>query len=267
MMFFCYLCANFTYKKNMKTVILQRDITWADPAANCSRCAEALDRHAGADLYVLPEMFSTGFCTQPEGIAEREGYTLAWMKQQAAQRNAAIAGSVATEVDGRFYNRFYFVKPDGSVAQYDKKHLFTYGGEHKRFTAGNERVIVEWKGVRIMLEICYDLRFPIWARNHGDYDMILYVASWPTPRVEAWSALLVARAIENQCYVAGVNRVGTDPACEYCGGSVIIDPYGKTIAACPRGEESEASAEVDMPALETFREKFPVLNDADYNRL
>ena len=247
----------------MKVTILQRDIAWANPVENCRRCEEAFDRNAGADLYVLPEMFSTGFCTQPEGIAEREGLTLAWMKQQASMRQTAIAGSVATEVDGKYYNRFYFVKPDGSVAQYDKKHLFTYGGEHKRFTAGDERVIVEWKGVRILLEICYDLRFPIWARNRGDYDMILYVASWPTPRVEAWSALLVARAIENQCYVAGVNRVGTDPSCEYCGGSVIIDPYGKTLTACARGEECEASALIDMEMLQAFREKFPVLNDRD----
>ena len=124
-------------------------------------------------------------------------------------------------------------------------------------------MIVEWQGVRILLEVCYDLRFPIWSRNRGDYDMILYVASWPTPRVGAWSALLVARAIENQCYVAGVNRVGTDPTCDYCGGSVIIDPYGKTIASCAMNEECEASAEVDMPMLEAFREKFPALNDAD----
>ncbi|MBQ8868024.1 MAG: amidohydrolase [Bacteroidaceae bacterium] len=247
----------------MKTVILQRDITWADPATNCRRAEEAMERNAGADLYVLPEMFSTGFCTQPEGIAERDGHSLEWMKRQAALRQAAIAGSVATEVEGRYYNRFYFVKPDGEVTHYDKKHLFTYGGEHLRFTPGTERVIVEWRGVRILLEVCYDLRFPIWARNRGDYDMILYVASWPTPRVEAWSALLVARAIENQCYVAGVNRVGTDPSCEYCGGSVVIDPYGKTIATCPRGEECEATAEVDMEKLAAFREKFPVLSDAD----
>ena len=132
-----------------------------------------------------------------------------------------------------------------------------------RFTAGDERVIVEWCGVRILLEVCYDLRFPIWARNRDDYDMILYVASWPTPRVAAWSALLVARAIENQCYVAGVNRVGTDPACEYCGGSVIIDPYGKAMATCADNTECEATAEIDMQALEAFREKFPVLKDAD----
>ena len=249
----------------MKVTILQRNIEWANPALNIQRADEAIDRNAGADLYVLPEMFSTGFCTQPEGIAEPSNSdTLRWMQRKAAETNAAIAGSVAIEEQGKYYNRFYFVKPDGSVAHYDKKHLFTYGGEHMRFTAGDERVIVEWRGVRILLEVCYDLRFPIWARNRGDYDMILYVASWPTPRVAAWSALLVARAIENQCYVAGVNRVGTDPACEYCGGSVIIDPYGKAMATCADNTECEATAEIDMQALEAFREKFPVLKDADF---
>ena len=248
----------------MKVTILQRNIEWANPVLNVQRAEEAIDRNAGADLYVLPEMFSTGFCTQPEGIAEScDSDTLKWMKCKAAEIDAAIAGSVAVEQEGKYYNRFYFVKPDGSVTYYDKKHLFTYGGEHLRFTAGDERVVVEWRGVRILLEVCYDLRFPIWARNRGDYDMILYVASWPTPRVAAWSSLLVARAIENQCYVAGVNRVGTDPACEYCGGSVIIDPYGRTIAACADNTECEATAEVDMVALEAFREKFPVLKDAD----
>ena len=249
----------------MKVTILQRNIEWANPALNVERANEAIDRNVGADLYVLPEMFSTGFCTQPEGIAEPSNSdTLRWMQRKAAETNAAIAGSVAIEEQGKYYNRFYFVKPDGSVTHYDKKHLFTYGGEHLRFTAGDERVIVEWRGVRILLEVCYDLRFPIWARNRGDYDMILYVASWPTPRVAAWSALLVARAIENQCYVAGVNRVGTDPACEYCGGSVIIDPYGKAMATCADNTECEATAEIDMQALEAFREKFPVLKDADF---
>ena len=248
----------------MNVTILQRNIEWANPVLNVQRAEEAIDRNAGADLYVLPEMFSTGFCTQPEGIAEScDSNTLKWMKRKATEIDAAIAGSVAVEQEGKYYNRFYFVKPDGSVTYYDKKHLFTYGGEHLRFTAGEERVVVEWRGVRILLEVCYDLRFPIWARNRDDYDMILYVASWPTPRVAAWSSLLVARAIENQCYVAGVNRVGTDPACEYCGGSVIIDPYGRTIASCADNTECEATAEVDMVALEAFREKFPVLKDAD----
>jgi len=248
----------------MKVTVLQRNILWAEPSENVAGADEAIGRNPGSDLYILPEMFSTGFCTQPEGIAESaDSDTLAWMKMKAAQTGAAIAGSVAVCDGGRYYNRFYFVKPDGSVAVYDKKHLFTFGGEHERFTAGSDRVVVEWKGVRILLEICYDLRFPVWSRNRGDYDMIIYVASWPTPRVAAWKSLLVARAIENQCYVAGVNRVGTDPSNEYSGGSMIIDPYGRIVASCEDGCECEVTAETDMESLEAFRAKFPVLNDAD----
>ena len=247
----------------MKISIIQQDIMWADVNENIRRSDEAIDAQLGADLYVLPEMFSTGFCTHPEGIAESDGYTLGWMKSKAAQINAAIAGSVAVLEDGRYYNRFYFVKPDGTVTYYDKKHLFTFGGEHERFTAGDRRVVVEFRGVRILLEVCYDLRFPIWSRNHDDYDMILYVASWPTVRLAAWKSLLVARAIENQCYVAGVNRVGTDPSNEYSGGSMVVDPYGKIIASCEDGVEMAAQTEVDMEMLEAFRQKFPVLNDSD----
>lgn len=248
----------------MKITILQRDIVWADPTQNVQRADEAIDGNPGSDLYVLPEMFSTGFCTQPEGIAEpAENRTVSWMKAKASQTGAAVAGSIAVHEDGRYYNRFHFVTPDGNVTTYDKKHLFTFGGEHNRFTAGSERVIVAYKGFRILLEICYDLRFPVWSRNRGDYDMIIYVASWPTPRVEAWKALLTARAIENQCYVAGVNRVGEDPGNNYCGGSRVIDPYGKIMAECEDGREMEVTAEVDMEVLEAFRAKFPVLDDAD----
>ena len=248
----------------MKVTILQRDIVWADPAENIRRADEAIDCNPGSDLYVLPEMFSTGFCTQPEGIAEpAENETVRWMKTKSQQTGAAIAGSIAIHEDGKFYNRFHFVTPDGNVTTYNKKHLFTFGGEHERFTAGDKRVIVTYKGVRILLEICYDLRFPIWSRNKGDYDMIIYVASWPTPRVEAWKSLLTARAIENQCYVAGVNRVGKDPFNEYCGGSRMIDPYGVIMAECADGQEMEVTVDVNMEVLEAFRSKFPVLDDAD----
>ena len=248
----------------MKVTILQRDIVWADPAENVRRADEAIDCNPGSDLYVLPEMFSTGFCTQPEGIAEpAENETVRWMKTKSKQTGAAIAGSIAIHEDGKYYNRFHFVTPDGNITTYDKKHLFTFGGEHKRFTAGSERVIVTYKGFRILLEICYDLRFPVWSRNKGDYDMIIYVASWPTPRVEAWKALLTARAIENQCYVVGVNRVGDDPSNNYCGGSRVIDPYGQIMAECEDCKEMEATAKVDMEVLEAFRAKFPVLDDAD----
>lgn len=248
----------------MKVSIIQLDIKWADVSENIRRADALIGSSPEADLYVLPEMFSTGFCTDPEGIAEEaEGKSLHWMRDKAAQIDAAIAGSVAVMENGRYYNRFYFVKPDGSVTSYDKKHLFAFGGEHERFTAGTERVVVEFRGVRILLEVCYDLRFPVWSRNQGDYDMILYVASWPAVRVSAWKSLLVARAIENQCYVAGVNRVGTDPSNEYDGGSMVIDPYGRIISSCQDGFESLASALIDMDSLEAFRKKFPVLNDAD----
>lgn len=248
----------------MKVTIIQQDILWADVNENIRKADAAIDSSPGADMYVLPEMFSTGFCTEPEGIAEDAGgKSLSWMIGKSSAVNAAIAGSVAVSENGRYYNRFYFVKPDGSVQWYDKKHLFTYGGEHERFTAGSERVVVEFRDVRILLEVCYDLRFPVWSRNRGDYDMILYVASWPSARVAAWKSLIVARAIENQCYVAGVNRVGSDPYNEYDGGSMVIDPYGKVIASCEDGAEMTASADVDMDSLEAFRKKFPVLNDAD----
>ena len=248
----------------MKITILQQDIKWGDTAVNIARADEAIERNAGADLYLLPEMFSTGFCVEPEGVAESlDGESLQWMKRKAAAANAAIAGSVVVTDGERYFNRFYFVKPDGEVTYYDKHHLFAYGGEHLRFTAGQERVVVEWRGVRILLAVCYDLRFPVWVRNRGDYDMILYVASWPSSRAKAWSTLLVARAIENQCYVAGVNRVGRDPKCEYSGDSVVINPYGDIIASCEPSVECGRSVEIDMTLLEDFWAKFPVLSDAD----
>lgn len=248
----------------MKITILQRDILWAQPEVNVRRTNEAISWLADTDLCILPEMFSTGFVTEPRGIAENDhSDTLAWMKTMAKACHCAMAGSIAVESGDHFYNRFYFVEPDGRVTTYDKRHLFTYGGEDKRFTPGEKRVVVNFRGVRILLEVCYDLRFPVWSRNRGDYDLIIYVASWPKSRVDAWSTLLKARAIENQCYVAGVNRVGNDPACDYNGCSVILDPYGRTLAACKPDWEMEVSADIDMNALTAFRSKFPVLDDAD----
>lgn len=243
---------------------IQMDIVWNNPAANAQTAAKAIAAQPGSDLYVLPEMWSTGFATEPKGIAEADERSLCWMKQMAAQTGAAIAGSIATEVaEGDYRNRFYFVEPDGKVTFYDKHHLFTYGGEHHQYTAGQERVVVEYLGVRFMLRVCYDLRFPLWNRNHEDYDCALFVASWPTPRLEAWRTLLRARAIENQCYVVGVNRVGTDPACQYSGGTALIDPYGQTISECERNQAQNITTEIDLDALQAFREKFPVLKDRD----
>lgn len=249
----------------MKISLLQQDIVWGNPTANQEKAEAMLKSMEKSDVYVLPEMFSTGFATQPEGIAEKDCSSLHWMQKMAKELDAAVCGSVATEEDGKFCNRFYFVKPNGTYDYYDKHHLFTYGGEHLRFTRGEDRMVTEFRGVKFLLQVCYDLRFPVFARNNGDepYDVALYVASWPTPRVEAWNTLLHARAIENQCYVAAVNRVGSDPACQYCGGTMLIDAYGKNVVECERDKECAVTADIDMEALRAFRQKFPVLADAD----
>ncbi len=248
----------------MKVSLYQQDIVWDNPQANRLHIEQMMAQSETSDMFVMPEMFSTGFATQPEGIAEQEpSETLPWMQETAIQNGVALAGSVAIQSDDKFYNRFYFVKPDGSEVHYDKHHLFTYGGEDKQFTAGQERVVVEYGGIRFLLQVCYDLRFPVFSRNKGDYDVAIYVASWPVTRVKAWSQLLRARAIENQCYVIGVNRTGTDPVCQYNGGSAVISPYGETIAECEWGTEMTCCADIDMDVLYNFRKKFPVLNDAD----
>lgn len=247
------------------------DIAWGDGAANRLKAEELLLAAPKSDVYVLPEMFSTGFAVEPEGIAEADNESLLWMQQMAKQLDAAIAGSVAVCEKGYFYNRFYFVTPD-KVEYYDKRHLFTYGGEDKRYEAGNRRVVVEWRGVRFLLQVCYDLRFPVFSRNVAEslcdssrkpYDVALYVASWPDSRRAVWDTLLRARAMENQAYVLGVNRVGDDPQCHYSGGTVAIDAYGKTIASCSDEQEAIVTIQLDMGRLQRFREKFPVLCDAD----
>lgn len=252
----------------MKTTILQQDIIWANPEANCTAARHSIEAHAGSDLYVLPEMYSTGFATRPEGIAEEKGFSLNWMKQTAHDTGAAICGSVATKEGDHYYNRFYFVEPSGKVTSYDKRHLFTFGGEDKTFTAGRERPIITYSGFRILPEVCYDLRFPVWARNghygsDSHFHLIIYVASWPEVRQQAWDSLLRARAIENQCFVVGVNRVGRDPGNVYAGGSVILDPWGKTLASCDSHKVSAATADLDMTSLTSFQVSFPVLNDRD----
>lgn len=253
----------------MTISLLQTDIAWGDPAVNQMRAEALLRGTAPSDVYVLPEMFSTGFATEPEGIAEADACSLEWMKKMSRELDAAICGSVATEVVGSatksYCNRFYFVKPDGKYCYYDKRHLFSYGGEHLHYTRGHDRVVIEFRGVRFLLQVCYDLRFPMFSRNGGDcpYDVALYVASWPTSRIKVWNTLLHARAIENQCYVAGVNRIGSDRSCQYSGGTMFIDAYGNTLARCPDDEETSITSNIDIEALRAFRKKFPVLEDAD----
>lgn len=250
----------------MKTAIVQHIIRWNELEWNLQHISSLLDQQSGADLYVLAETFATGFLA--EGSAEQAGVQshqiFCWMQQQAHGRNAAIAGSVATvDEKGQLRNRLFFVRPDGSYDYYDKRHLFGYAGETDEYVAGERRVVTEWRGVRFLLQVCYDLRFPVFSRNHGDYDAIIYVANWPVRRRDVWQTLLKARALENQCYVVGVNIVGSDKACEYIGDSAVINAYGETIASCTSGREETAIAVVDMEVLQHFRYKFPVLKDAD----
>ncbi|MCQ2182394.1 MAG: nitrilase family protein [Bacteroidales bacterium] len=258
----------------MRVRVIQQDIIWGKPEDNFRHLDRLLESSAGnggdAELYVLPEMFSTGFATQEGATVEysdpEDGKIkgLEWMKSKAVQYHAAFAGSIALDPgDGKLVNRLFFVKPDGSVTHYDKKHLFQYGGEHLRFNAGEERTIVGYGGFRMLLAVCYDLRFPVWLRNRGDYDAIIVVANWPDVRRFAWDTLLRARAIENQCYVIAANRVGRDPACVYSGGSAIVGPYGEDLAVAADGEEFVVTGNMDLGHLKEFIGKFPVLADAD----
>ncbi|HXK75052.1 MAG TPA: amidohydrolase [Bacteroidaceae bacterium] len=254
----------------MKIALLQLDIQWGKSEYNRKHIADLLNAHLGVDIYVLPEMFTTGFCANPNSFAEPVecSETLSWMKEQAKKLHAAIAGSVLVSEENTFRNRFFFVYPDGYVKYYDKRHLFTYGGEHKYFTPGKQRVIVEYKGWRILLQICYDLRFPVFSRNIPEsYDLALYVASWPSSRIAVWDALLVARAIENQSYVAYVNRVGEDPQANYEGSSGVVDPYGHKHSEVLRNQEGIMIFTLDKKKLESFRKKFPVLQDGDVDLL
>ena len=248
----------------MKTAIVQHLIRWNEPEWNLRHIEDLL--HPGADLYVLAESFATGFLA--EGSASGAGATsaeiLGWMREQAARLDAAVAGSVATlDEKGQLRNRLFFVRPDGKIDHYDKRHLFAYAGEADEFVPGDRRVVVEWRGVRFLLQVCYDLRFPVFSRNRGDYDAIIYVANWPSKRADAWDILLRARAIENQCYVIGVNCIGQDSVCDYTGESGIVNPYGEYAALCHSGEEMTAVLDLDMEALAHFRGKFDVLADAD----
>ncbi|MGB3775925.1 MAG: amidohydrolase, partial [Leeuwenhoekiella sp.] len=226
-------------QKTLKIAGLQADLKWHDPKGNTSHFDEIIRNLTNdVDLIVLPEMFATGFSMQPEGIADT-GASLMWMKEKAVQTNAAIAGSLMTEENGDYFNRFYFVTPQGEVEQYDKRHRFTLAGEHKVYKRGLTPKTVTFKGWKIALQVCYDLRFPVFSRNTQAYDLVLYVANWPKTRVFAWDTLLKARAIENMSYCVGVNRVGTDDnGYDYDGHSGIYDSLGATLAFAEKRETS-----------------------------
>jgi predicted amidohydrolase len=253
----------------MKVVMLQTDISWAKADENIRHAQQLMDDAPGADLYVLPEMWSTGFATQPDGIAtdEADNAALRWMQQTAKTRQCAISGSLAIRAtDGTLRNRHYFVDGRaGKTYYYDKHHLFTYGGEDRSYTPGQQHTIVNYMGFRLLLLTCYDLRFPCWSRyaDGREYDAIICVANWPSSRQSAWQLLVRARAIENQCYMIGVNRVGDDQRCHYIGASAVIDVTGHTVAQCRTGIPQATMCDISLEDLKHRREKFRVLDDRD----
>ena len=244
----------------MKVCIVQHDIVWQNPTDNIRRMDELLNQAPKADMYVLAEMWATGFGDKPQ---EDPIEAMLWMIRKSRELGVAIVGSLPVKLNNYWVNRLYFAQPDFTLLHYDKRHLFGYGGEGERFRAGNERVIVKYLGVRFLLAVCYDLRFPVWLRNRDDYDVLLLVASWPDVRRYAWDTLVRARAIENACYVAAVNRIGEDPACKYNGGTALIGPYGEELSLTPDGHEALVCGEIDLGHLVSYHQKFPVLQDAD----
>ena len=246
----------------LRVALCQFDMGWEDIPGNLAKAGRMIGS-AEAGLVVLPEMFATGFVLDPRRVAEpMDGRIVTWMREYACRTGRALTGSAIIRDDGRYFNRQLFVRPTGEVTVYDKRHLFSIGGEGGLFTAGTERVVVEYGGLRLLLLVCYDLRFPVWSRCRNDYDAIVYSASWPESRREVWRTLLRARAIENQAYVIGVNRVGVDPSARYTGDSVIVDFMGRT-AADAGDRETVIEATLDREALERFRTKFPAWRDAD----
>ena len=249
----------------MKIAIIQSPLVWEDPKANRIQFEEKIKSITeNVDLIVLPEMFSTGFTMHPELVAETmDGETIAWLQSLCREKNVSITGSIVVVENGKYYNRLVFVFPSGEIQHYDKRHRFTLAGEDKVYTAGKNKLIVDYKGFKICPLICYDLRFPVFARNVENYDVLLFVANWPKPRVNAWIALLKARAIENMCYVIGVNRIGEDQNnYVYNGNSQVLDCLGDNLVQANE-IEGVFIATIDKKNLDETRTKLSFLNDKD----
>ncbi|MBB5016753.1 putative amidohydrolase [Chitinivorax tropicus] len=252
-------------QRDLKLTLVQTDITWEAIEDNLRRLERELAEVNDTQLIVLPEMFTTGFSMRPTSIAETmDGKAVNWLCATARAKGVDMVGSVAIEEDGRYYNRLLWAKPDGTLLHYDKKHLFSFAGEHQHYTPGDAPLIVELNGWRIATFICYDLRFPVWSRNvDARYDLALYIASWPERRARHWQALLPARAIENQSYVVGVNRIGTDGnEIRYSGDSMIIDPLGEVLFH-ERNQARIQTETLSRSLLDEVRSQFPFLKDAD----
>lgn len=253
-------------QENIRIALFQLDLVWESPALNLAKVDQFLDRlPKSTDIVFLPEMFTTGFTMNVSEYGETvEGETIRWMRKRSRDIKVALCGSLIMKEAGRHFNRLVFVEPSGEIHFYNKRHLFTMGDEGKFFSKGTERIIVQYKGWRICPLICYDLRFPVWSRNRNEYDLLVYVANWPQSREEVWNTLLKARALENQAYVAGVNRVGSDgQMISYSGNSQIVSPKGLCLAETPPNEEGIIAAELSWSELVKFRFIFPVLDDAD----
>ena len=250
----------------MKISLIQPDTVWENKSENLRQLEKLiLPLCNKTDVVILPEMFNTGFSMNPENLSEAPAMnTFFWMKKMAEKGNFGLCGSYMVNENNLIYNRFVFVSPRNEVWQYDKRHLFSFAGEQKFFTGGKERVVFTFRDIRISPFICYDLRFPVWSRNRNDVDLIIYSANWPDGRKAAWNALLKARAIENQCFVAGVNRIGTDGnGVIYSGESMLINYLGDVIVNIDSAKEASVTGEVSMKELSEFRTKYPFLKDAD----
>ncbi len=249
----------------MKIALVQSSLLWENPKENRNYFEQKINSITeNIDLIVLPEMFTSGFTMNPKAAAETmKGETVLWLQALAKSKNSAITGSLVIQENENFYNRLVFIFPSGEIKTYDKKHLFTLAGEDKTYTSGIQKLIIEYNGFKICPLICYDLRFPVFARNTEDYDVLIYVANWPKPRINAWDALLKARAIENMCYTIGVNRIGEDPNKHtYPGHSQMIDFLGNYLIE-PQENEGVFITTLNKNTLLEARQKFGFLNDRD----
>jgi len=245
--------------------LFQPDLVWQAANANLKKLNDMSDRLSDIDLLICPEMFTSGFTMAVQNVAQTwPGESVHALQQLADKSDTAIVCSLVICEQEKYYNRLVFFKPNNKPEYYDKRHLFTMGEEHHYYSAGDKQLIVEYKDWKIMPLVCYDLRFPVWSRNVHNYDLLIYVANWPDSRRDVWSTLLKARALENQCFVAGVNRVGKDGmGLNYSGDSVLIDAKGNRLAACADYQEMFCDMQIEKSELVAFRQKFPVLNDKD----
>lgn len=251
---------------SLKIALVQTNLVWESPKQNLKQLEEKITSiNDGIDLIVLPEMFTSGFTMNAEAVAESmDGPSVQWLKSLAKQKNAAITGSIVIKEDSLYFNRLIFAEPSGKISTYDKKHTFTLAGENKVYTAGKEKVIIKYKDWSICPLICYDLRFPVWARNVEDYDLLLYVANWPKPRISAWDALLKARAIENMSYCVGVNRIGLDGTNhKYPGHSGVYDALGNRLDDLKPDTSGIVVITLQKNHLDKYRNKLGFLKDRD----